>query len=371
MKIEINEHKDKGFLLESLLKQEIRFSKKKLNDREKETFYSELSILLNSGISLIKSLKLITKGKTSSNMNSTINLLFQKIVEGSSISEAMDVTAMFTKYEIKSMEIGEQTGNLSAVTGDLADYYQTKNDRKREIISSITYPIIVIATAGVVLFFMLKYVVPMFEDIFKQNHVELPYLTKLMIIFSKMLIQYGFLIFVILIVGIFFLRILNKNQKFKNFRDHLLLKIPMVGHYIKSIQLSRFTHTMMLLSNARVPVSTALHLSYETILFLPLKKAIKEIDESILKGERLSESFSKQHFFDEKIVSMILVAEETNQVEYIFRKLHSQYARELELAGKKFSNTLNPILTLLIGLIVGTILISMYLPMFRLSSVIG
>lgn len=371
MKIDSIDSNKKDFSLDQLLKKEISFSSKKLNDRNKEVFYSELSILLKSGISLIKGLELISAGKTNKNLNYIIHYLIQRITEGSGISLGMETSGMFTSYEVKSMGIGEQTGNLSEVTNDLADYYQTKNNRKREIISALTYPIIVIITALVVLFFMLRYVVPMFEDIFKQNHVDLPYLTVVMIKASAVLNNYGGLFLAIIIGLFFFLKFLNRKENFRMIKDQLIIKLPFIGSYIKLVQLSRFTHTMMLLANSRVPISTSLHLSSETITFFPLKKTIGEIDKGILSGKLLSDCFKEQSFFDEKVVSMILVAEETNQVEYIFRKLHQQYARELELAGKKFANTLNPILTLLIGLIVGAILISMYLPMFRLSSVIA
>lgn len=371
MKIEISNKSTNGFDLDGFLKKEIHLFNKGLNEVHKERFYGELAILLNSGISLVKSLDLIKKGKTGKRLDEVVGLLRAKLLFGHSISESMESSGEFSPYELKTMEIGEKTGKLGIVTADLADFYQEKNKRKREVISALTYPAIVTTTAVIVLFFMLKYVVPMFKDIFQQNHVELPILTRMMIRASEIIDNYGVVIVISSILFGIFWKVGGRNDFFQKKKDQLALRIPFLGSYVKTIQLSRFTHTMMLLANAKIPISTALHLCEETILFFPLKKAIREIDQGIMNGEKLSDCFKKQSFFDENVVSMILVAEETNQVEYIFQKLNEQYTRKLEISGKKLASILNPLLTLLIGLIVGTILISMYLPMFRLSSVIG
>ena len=109
----------------------------------------------------------------------------------------------------------------------------------------------------------------------------------------------------------------------------------------------------------------------EMVNFHPLQKSLHDIEADILQGERMSESFKKHQLFDKKMIALLKVAEETNQTEYVFKKLYNQYSKEVEYQSKTITNILNPILTLMVGFIVGVILIAMYLPMFRLSSVIG
>ncbi len=128
---------------------------------------------------------------------------------------------------------------------------------------------------------------------------------------------------------------------------------------------------MMLLTNSKIPVINGLSMVRKMVDFYPLQNSLKIIENDILIGERLSISFSKHKIFDKKIIALLKVAEETNQTEYIFQRLYDQYAHEVEYQSKTITNVLNPLLTLMVGFIVGVILIAMYLPMFKLSSVIG
>ena len=300
-----------------------------------------------------------------------ISQLNEEILRGSSFAAAMEKDENFTPYEYRAIKIGEQTGQLTFVTNDLAEYYQRKNEQKRQVISSLTYPIIVLFTAFIVVFFMLKYVVPMFEDIFKQNRVELPFLTQMIVKASHLLEVNGIYIFLGMTAVIVGLRASRKKEWFRKYSGQIALKLPVTGEYVRKIYITRFTHTMMLLTNSKIPVVNGLAMVREMINFHPLQKSLHSIEADVLQGQRMSESFKKHPLFDKKMIALLKVAEETNQTEYVFKKLYDQYSREVEYQSKTITNILNPILTLMVGFIVGVILIAMYLPMFRLSSVIG
>ena len=331
MRIEFKKEtkKEKSFSLDGILKKEIHLFGSTFNNKHKEKFYGELSVLLNSGIDISKALLLSSESFDSKKQKELIEILNQKVVGGSSLSSAMKTGNVFSPYEVKSMEIGEQTGELGKVTADLAEYYLKKNDQKREIISAITYPLIVMLTAILVVFFMLNYVVPMFKDIFEQNRVELPFLTKMVVAISNYIQEYGFLISLAVILMIIIWRFLSKQDWFSNNLEVFLLQIPIIGTYIQKIYLAKFSHTMMLLANSRIPIATALLITREVINFHPLKTAIKKIGEDIIQGEKLSEAFKKHQVFENKIISLLIVAEETNKTEYVFQKLYSQYSRTL------------------------------------------
>lgn len=373
MKIEIKKQskKKKEVSIDDILKKEIQIFGSSFNNKHKEKYYGELSVLLTSGIDISKALVLSSESFSTKKQKDLIHDLNLKVVGGSSMSYAMESLNIFSPYEIKSIEIGEQTGKLGKVTADLAEYYLKKNDQKREIISAITYPVIVMLTAFLVVFFMLKYVVPMFSDIFEQNKVELPLLTQMVVSLSIYIQEYG----VELFVGFLFLliswKILLKRQWFKDGFEGLLLKAPLLGTYIQKIHLSKFSHTMMLLANSKIPIASSLLITRDVIAFSPLKNAIISISDDITTGEKLSKAFKKQKIFDNKIISLLIVAEETNKTEYVFQKLYAQYSRDLELQARNLTNVINPLLTIIVGLLVGVILIAMYLPMFRLSSVMG
>lgn len=356
--------------LDSLLKKEINLFGKTFSDKKKERFYSELSVLLKSGVNLKMALDLIEESQKEKDKK-IISKLNDQILKGSSFAAAMEQDRNFTPYEYRAIKIGEQTGQLTFVTNDLAEYYQRKNEQKRQVISSLTYPIIVLFTAFIVVFFMLKYVVPMFEDIFEQNRVELPFLTQLIVKASHLLEVNGIYILLGMVTVIMGLRVSRKKEWFRKYSGQISLKLPVIGEYVRKIYITRFTHTMMLLTYSKIPVVNGLAMVREMVNFHPLQKSLQSIEADILQGQRMSESFKKHPLFDKKMIALLKVAEETNQTEYVFKKLYDQYSREVEYQSKTITNILNPILTLMVGFIVGVILIAMYLPMFRLSSVIG
>ena len=356
--------------LETLLKKEIRIFGKRFTDKKKEQFYAELSVLLKSGVNLKLALDLIEESQKEKDRK-IIKELNEQILKGSSLAAAMENDRNFTPYEYRAIKIGEQTGQLNFITTDLAEYYQRKNEQKRQVISSLTYPVIVLFTAFIVVFFMLKYVVPMFEDIFEQNRVELPFLTQLIVKASHLLGANGLYLLLSLTSITIGLRMVRKKEWFRKYSGKIFLRTPIIGEYMRKIYVTRFTHTMMLLTNSKIPVVNGLGMIREMVNFHPLQKSLDDIEADILQGERMSESFKKHQLFDKKMIALLKVAEETNQTEYVFKKLYDQYSKEVEYQSKTITNILNPILTLMVGFIVGVILIAMYLPMFRLSSVIG
>ncbi|MFC6859194.1 type II secretion system F family protein [Zunongwangia atlantica] len=357
--------------ISNVLQQEISFSGGKWNTKKKEQFFTELSVLLISGIDLRQSLELLSEENKSKKESSFFKSVYVGVVNGIPFFETLKSTSKFSNYEIETLRVGEATGNLGVVTQDLGEFCKKKNDQRRQVVSALTYPVIVILTALVVVFFMMNYVVPLFKDIFEQNNVELPGITKFILGFSEFLQDNVYAIFIgfILIIGGYF--ILRKYDWYRRIMAYTMLKIPLIGDFMKAIYILRFIQVMKLLANSKISITESLEMSRSLISFYPLKEAIKRINENVVKGAKLSASFREHAIFDTRIITLLKVAEETNQTEFIFEKLYEQYSKELDYKSKQFANLLNPLLTILIGAIVGIVLIAMYLPMFKLSSVIG
>ena len=356
--------------IDTILKKEIRLFNNGFSGKKKERFYTELSVLLKSGINLKHALDLMAHSGNNKD-KAILESINAKVTRGSRFSEAINDSKMFSNYESRVIQIGEDTGNLAIVSEDLSDYYQKKNDQKREVISALTYPIIVLFTALIVVFFMLKYVVPMFKDIFEQNRVELPLLTQVIVYCAEFLKDNGIVLGVGIILIMAIVYFIRNKIFFKRIISQILLKIPILGNYLKKIYLLRFTNTMMLLTRSKVPMISGIAMVKGIIGFYPLEKALNQIEVDILQGMKMSNSFQKHPIFEKKIVALLEVAEETNQTEFVFKKLNDQFSKEVEYQSKNLTNILNPLLTLFIGFLVAIILIAMYLPMFRLSTVIG
>jgi len=355
----------------SFLKKEITFFKNTFSNKTKEDFYTELGVLLKAGVSLKDSLELIENSQKKQQNKVVLNKIAHDIVSGRSLSDALSSNKQFTSYEYYSIKIGEETGTLAQVSKQLGSFFARKNEQRRNLISALTYPIIILSTAVLVVVFMLNYVVPMFQDIFKQQGVELPEITKFIIKASEFLSSYGWLILIILIGIIIAQPFLNKKMRFKQLKDKLILKLPFIGNFVKTVYLSQFTQAVSLLTASKVPVVNSIQLVKQMINFYPLQHALEIVEQHILKGESLSKSLSKHKLFDDKMIALVKVAEETNQTEFIFDRLNMQYNTQVQQQSKMLSTIMEPFIILIVGVLVGVILIAMYLPMFKLSSVMG
>lgn len=355
----------------SFLKKEITFFNNAFGNKIKEDFYTELSVLLKAGISLKDGLELIQNSQKKKQNHEILNIICDNIISGKSLSEALKVQKQFTDYEYYSVKIGEETGTLFQVTEQLGSFFSRKNEQRRNLISALTYPIIILSTAVLVVAFMLRFVVPMFQDIFKQQNVELPAITKLIISVSEFLGNYGWFMVLGILLLIVSKSFFNKKKRFKQFKDALILKLPFIGNFVKLIYLSQFTQAVSLLTASKVPVVNSIQLVKQMIDFYPLQLALETVEQQILKGQSLSNSLSQHKLFDDKMIALVKVAEETNQTEYIFDRLNMQYNTQVQQQSKMLSTIMEPFIILIVGVLVGVILIAMYLPMFKLSSVMG
>ena len=368
----VSENKvDKTLQFDSFLKKEIPWFGNKFGSKKKQSFYNELAVLLKAGITIKDSLLLITESFKKNKDKIIFKGVYNDIIQGRPFSEALLSSKVFSEYEYYSVKIGEETGTVTQVCQELAKYFERKNEQRKVVLSALTYPSIVMTTALIVVIFMLTYVVPMFQDIFKQNGMDLPSITKAIIALSSFIKNHGFKAFIIIIFFVCLLRYFRGNKVMKRYVDYSLIKIPFLGNFIAKVYVAQFTQAVALLTSSKIPMLKSIQMVKLMINFIPLQDALHKIEKSILQGESLSVSMSKSSLFDNRIITLIKVAEQTNQTEYVLKQLNEQYGSELESQSKAFSSILEPIIILGVGGIVAILLIAMYLPMFQLSTAIS
>ncbi|MCH2218179.1 MAG: type II secretion system F family protein [Flavobacteriales bacterium] len=360
-----------GFDIDRILKKEITLFGSSFGNKKKEAFYVELSVLLQAGLTLKDALELMIHEQKKASDKTLIGQLQDDIVGGKNFSEAIKKQKVFSSYEYHSIQIGERTGTLHHVFAELGLFYQRKNKQRRTIVGALSYPIIVLFTAFIAIVFMLKFVVPMFENIFRQNNTELPWLTKVIIATSDALEKYFLIALLVLLAIIVFFRLSRKKLWYKKMMSSFWLKVPFVGEFIRKVRIAQFTQAINLLTSAKVPLLNGIQLTKEMIDYYPLQIGLEKIEKEILLGKSFHQSVSEVKIFDKKMASLIKVAEETNQNETIFKRITEQYNQEIEYKSKMISSTIEPIIVLVLGAIVAVVLIAMYLPMFKLSTVIG
>lgn len=340
-----------------------------MNDQVRQAFYVELQVLLNAGIDIRTALELIEEEQKKQNTKKLIDELKQQVISGKSLSMAMQHSKEFTAYEYFSVQIGEETGKLNAVLKELSIYYKSKIKLRRQLISALTYPAVVLTTSIGAIFFMLNFIVPMFSDIFKRFGNNLPWITQKIVNLSNTLRGNVWWILLFLVVAIVFTYMQRKQNWFREYSSKIVLKLPIVGMLIQKIYLARFANALALLISARIPILRAIQLVKQMINFYPIEVSLKKIEEDVLQGNPLNTAMQCFSVYPAKMISLIKVGEEVNKLDEFFAQISEQYTQEVEHQSSVISSLLEPIILLVLGAIVGVILISMYLPLFQMSSV--
>lgn len=351
-----------------LLNKDISLFGQALSDKKKESFYSELNILFAAGVDIKTALELIEEEQPKAREKELFRKIKDAVVSGGSLSDAMNSTGKFSPYEYYSIKIGEESGRLTEVLEDLAKFFAGKIRQKRQVMNAVSYPIVVMLTAFGVIWFMLRFVVPMFADVFKRFKGELPAMTKVVIKASDFLGSNGLYIFLVLASLIAFIYMSRSKDWFRSRSTALLIRLPVFGDIFKKIYLARFCHSMHLLLSARTPLVSALELVQKMVGFYPIERSLETVKNDILHGSSLYNSLSKFTIYNSRMRSLIKVAEEVNQTDVIFARLAKQYTDEVEHRTSLLGSIIEPFMIVFLGLLVAVILIAMYLPLFQLST---
>jgi type IV pilus assembly protein PilC len=353
-----------------LLNKDISIFKRGLNDKKRERFYSELSILLSAGVDIKTALELVVEQQGKEADKEIFRKILEAIINGSGLCDAMKASGKFSTYEEYSVRIGEESGKLNEVLQEQAAYYGRTIKQKRQIVNALSYPIVVLCTAVGTVIFMMNFIVPMFADVFKRFGGDLPWITKIVVSVSEGLSTYIGWIFLLLIAGTAFIFSQRRKEWFKRFSANLLLKIPVFGPLIRKIYLARLCSSMNLLLSAHTPLVHALELVSSMVDFPPISDSLETSKKEIMKGNSLYQALSKHSIYPSQFVSLVKVAEEVNQMDMIFGKLSKQYSDEVEHQTEMLRSLIEPLLIIFIGAFVAFILVAMYLPLFKLGTTI-
>ena len=353
------------------LNKDIKFFDSGFNDKKKERFYSEFSILFAAGVDIRSALELIEEEQLKEKDKKLFAQIKEAVISGSSLSKAMEQTGVFSTYEFYSLQIGEESGRLTEILAELTNFFTKKIQQKRQLVSALSYPAVVFFVAIGAIFFMMKFVVPMFSDVFKRFKGELPYFTKLIIRWSDFFSNYSLYLLIGFVTVFGFLYSQRKAIWFRKLGADLILRTPVMKDMIGKIYLARFCQSMNLLISAKTPLVTAINLVQKMVGFYPIEASLEIIREDVMKGQSLHSSLSKFKIYNKRMISLIKVAEEVNQLDTMFARLAKQYSDEVEHQTSILGSLIEPIMIIFLGVLVAVILIAMYLPMFQMSSTVG
>ncbi len=343
----------------------------RLNDAKKETLFAEFHSLLSSGLDFNRAFELLIFGEGEGETGTLLTGLHAAVVGGCTLWEAFRGSGRFSALDCGVIRIGEETGKLNESLAFLCEYYRKKTAQRRMISGAVSYPLIILFTAVTVLVFMVTVIVPMFEQVYARMGGELPGITQAVIALSRNFKQYAF-VFLLLGAGlgtaVFFGR---HTERFRRLKSLLLLKFPLTGGLLRKHYQSHFCKLMYLLYGSGVPLLQGVEMLRDIITFYPYRRSFEAIGDGLRNGETFAENVGRfPELYGRKLPMLLRVGEETNRLSEVLFRQGDILTAELEHRLKQLGTVLEPLLILFVGILVAVVLISMYMPMFKLGNAI-
>ena len=349
-----------------------KLSLKPIKDARKETLFSELHSLLSSGLDFSHAFRLLIEGENDRNIKTVLTGLYKEVIAGSSLWQALEGCGKFSALDCGVVRIGEETGRLADSLSFLTDYYGKKIRQARMVSSAVSYPLIIMVMAVVVVVFMLAVIVPMFEQVYSRMGGQLPGMTQWIISLSKRFPYYAAVIAIIVTGGGALLYMFREAPAVRSSLSAIGLAIPVAGDIISKNHQASFCKLLYLLTSSGVPLLTGMRMLRSIIRFWPYERSFDAIAKGLERGELFSANLEKfPRLYSKKLTTLLRVGEETNRLPQMLQKQGEDLTRELEHRLRCLGNLLEPMLILFVGVLVAVILISMYLPMFKLGGIMG
>lgn len=345
------------------------FARKSISSKVLMIFTRQLATLIDAGLPLLRGLNVLAKQEKDPVLRNTINALADAVQGGSTFSESMaQHPKIFSKLYINMVKAGELGGVLELVLNRLAEFQEKAQKIKNKVVSAMAYPVIVLFIAMLIMVFLLTFIVPKFEQIFKDmlNGQQLPALTQFVIGASNTLKSnslYVIIGVVLIIVGYGFIARSNAGRALI---DRIKLKAPVFGDLTRKSSISRFARTLGTLVTSGVPILQALNITRDTAGNVIVADAINKVHDAVKEGESIVAPLEASGVFPPMVISMVDVGEETGQLPEMLLKIAEVYDDEVDNAVEALTSMLEPIMIVLLALIVGTIVIALFLPLVKI-----
>ena len=360
-----------GILVTKIKKRKMS-SGKKIKPKDIALFTRQMATMMKAGVPLLQSFDIVGRGNPNPSVTRLLNEIRQDVETGTSLSIAFRRHPMyFDDLYCNLVEAGESAGILESLLDRLATYMEKTEAIKSKIKSALMYPISVIIVAFVVVTLIMLFVIPAFKEVFSSFGADLPALTMFVIGMSEFFTTYWWLIFGILGGGIyFFLQAWKRSPKVQVFMDRALLKLPVFGALIDKSCIARWTRTLSTMFAAGVPLVEALDSVGGASGNIIYKEATDKIQKSVSIGTSLAVAMTDANVFPSMVLQMCAIGEESGAIDHMLGKAADFYEAEVDEMVAGLSSLMEPIIIVFLGTIIGGIVVSMYLPIFKLGQVV-
>ena len=349
-------------------------SKLKVPQNDLLVFFRQMSVMLKSGVPLSQALELLAENMTNKKFGANIFDVSKRLGSGEELSSSLgNYPRIFTPIMIGLIEAGEAGGILSEVLERLASLVESQSKIKGQITGALIYPVAILVLAVTISLALLIFIVPTFDDMFKSMGAELPALTSFMLVLSRIVTSLGFIVIAPIsgFIGLYLFNITYSTKSGRKTIDSFILKIPLFGDLILKSELASMSDTLSTLINSGISIVEAIERCINASSNEIIKIALRRSISLVTQGQELSTSLESAKVIPRLLISMIKIGEETGALSFMLENLANFYKREVEEAVTVLTKAMEPAVIFVVAAIVGTIVISLYLPMFSLINEMG
>jgi type IV pilus assembly protein PilC len=353
------------------LEREIRFRKPKVKLKDLAVFSRQFATMINAGMSMLRTLTILSEQSDSVELKRVLTHVKADLESGNSLSAAFQKhPRTFPPLMVSMVRAGEQGGFLDLSMRQIADTFESEVKLRGKVKSAMTYPVVVLVMAVLLVTAMLIFVVPVFSGLFKSLGGQLPFATQVLVDASNGMKYIAPLMALTTVLAAYLWRKHGKSEQVRNFVDPLKLKIPVFGKLFQKIALTRFARTLGTLLRSGVPVLAALDITSETTGNVVIGRAIKDVAESVKTGETISGPLRNHPVFPSMVVHMMASGEETGALDEMLGKIAEFYDEEVETMTESLTALIEPLMIAFLGTIVGGMIVALYLPMFKIYDLV-
>ncbi|CBE70084.1 MAG: type II secretion system F family protein [Candidatus Methylomirabilis oxygeniifera] len=348
------------------------FGGKKVKDKDLAVFTRQLATMIDAGLPLVQCLDTLASQQPNKGFKNILAEIREDVEGGSTFTTALKRhPTVFTPLYANMVEAGEAGGMLDTILNRLAVYIEKATTLRRKVKGALIYPSTIVVVAIAVVVFLLIFVIPVFAGFFEGSGVELPLPTQIVMTLSRLVRTYILACLGFLIAGVVGIRFTYKTEKGRRAIDALFLRIPVFGALFRKVAVARFTRTLGTLIASGVPILDGLDITAKTTGNKVAEEAIMKTRGSIAEGKTIADPLKISGVFPPMVVQMISVGEQSGSLDSMLEKIADFYDAEVDQAVANLTALIEPILMVFLGVVVGGMIVAMYLPIFKLVTVIG
>ncbi len=342
-----------------------------VSTKELVTFTRLFATMIDAGLPIVQCLDILANQQANKTFKSALEDIKSHVEQGSTFSEALRRhPKIFDELFVNLVQAGEVGGILDSIMNRLSVYIEKRAKLVSQVKGALTYPTIVVIIAGAVMAILMTFVIPAFETMFKDfggGKESLPWITRVMMALSNGFVTYLPLIVLVFLGAGFGISYVYRQPKGKRFFHQTLLNLPVMGNVMRKIAVARFTRTLGTLLQSGVPILDALDICARTAGNVIIENGVRSVRQAVSEGQNMAEPLTKAQVFPEMVVQMISVGEQTGALDQMLNKIADFYEEETDVAVAALTSSLEPIMMVGVGGMVGVVLVAMYLPIFSLA----